>query len=232
MSIRVVIVEDEMLLAEDIATDLHGFGYEVAGVFISGEQCLNEITVLKPDVVIMDIRIKGSMDGIETAKNINAVFPVPVVYLTANSDQAMLAKLLEVFPSTFISKPYQKTDLMMAIEMAVRKGVSALESEKFLFIKAPLGYQKLKLSEVTFLEAEGSYTRIHLEQESYLTSHNLRHYEASITAPEFRRIHRSYIVNTKKVKTASATQVSIGNINIPVSKSYAKEVQEWFGSGK
>jgi len=60
MSIRVVIVEDEMLLAEDIATD---FGYEVAGIFISGEQCLDVIHDLKPDVVVMDIRIKGSIDG-------------------------------------------------------------------------------------------------------------------------------------------------------------------------
>lgn len=230
MSIRVVIVEDEMLLAEDIATDLHGFGYEVEGIFVSGEQCLEEIGDLKPDVVVMDIRIKGSLDGIETARRINEILPTPIVYLTSNSDQATIKRLLDVFPSAFISKPYQKTDLMMAIEMAVRKGASNVDTEKCLFIKAPSGYRKIELSDILFLEADGSYTIIQTATESYMVSYNLRYFEESINSPQFRRIHRSYIVNTQHVQTASSSQISIGDKNIPVSKTYAKEVLEWFGT--
>lgn len=230
MSIRVVIVEDEMLLAEDIATDLHGFGYEVAGIFISGEQCQEEIGDLKPDVVVMDIRIKGSLDGIETARRINEILPTPIVYLTSNSDQATIKRLLDVFPSAFISKPYQKTDLMMAIEMAVRKGASSTETEKCIFIKASSGYRKIELADILFLEAEGSYTRIQTTAESHLVSYNLRYFEESINSGQFRRIHRSFIVNTQHVQTASSSQISIGDKNIPVSKTYAKEVLEWFGT--
>lgn len=230
MATKVLIVEDELLLAEDIATDLADFGFEISGMFTSGEACVNAFNDLQADVVVMDIRIKGAYDGIETAQRINAIRRTPVVYLTSNSDRMTLSRLLDTHPSAYITKPYHKNDLMMAIEMAVRT-VNTLPSpkpEELLLIKVGSHYKKLRLAGICYLEADGSYTRFHLESESHIVSYNLRHFENTIRNEQFIRIHRSYIINTAHVTGISGQYLVICGQKLPVSKPFRNKVQGLF----
>ncbi len=234
MAIKVLIVEDEMLVAEDIATDLIQYGFEIVDTITSGEECLKRFSELKPDVVIMDIHIKGKFDGIETAKLLNKNETVPIVYLTANSDQQTVKRVLDIFPASFISKPYNKNDLMIAIEVAYNlqhtkefnnKINEAIDS---IFIKVINQYKKIKLTDILYLEAAGSYSKIFTTNEELLVSYNLSHFESMIQNAIFKRIHRSYIININYVNGLESNSVIINNKNIPVSKQYFKEVMGLF----
>jgi two-component system, cell cycle sensor histidine kinase and response regulator CckA len=118
---RILIVEDEGIIAGHIASLLMKTGYEVAGIVESSEEALAKIPELNPALVLMDIRIKGSMDGIETTAKLRERLDVPVVYLTAHTDQQTIdrAKLTGAFG--FLSKPIHHTSLATAIEMAIHK---------------------------------------------------------------------------------------------------------------
>ena len=82
-SARILIVEDESIVAKDIQSGLQGMGYTVVGMVATGEEALERAATLRPDLVLMDIKLKGDLDGIETAHRLRTTYPVPVVYLTA-----------------------------------------------------------------------------------------------------------------------------------------------------
>src|SRR6185295_4388763 len=118
---RIMIVEDERITAEDIHDILAHLGYAVTAVVSSGEDAIREAGRTKPDLVMMDIRIQGEMDGIETARQIREQFDIPVIYLTAHADRETLdrAKLAE--PLGYLIKPFQEPELLASIEMALHK---------------------------------------------------------------------------------------------------------------
>jgi PAS domain S-box-containing protein len=116
---KILIVEDERIVAEDIKIKLEYVGYAVAGIASSGEESLKKTEKLQPDLVLMDIVLEGKMDGIEAAAQILSLFNIPVVYLTAYSDEKTLKKAKVTEPFGFITKPFESQDLFTAIEMAL-----------------------------------------------------------------------------------------------------------------
>jgi len=118
---RILIVEDEGIIAQHISDRLEKNGYEVAGVAESSEEALARTAELRPDLILMDIHIKGALDGIETAAAIHRTFDVPVIYLTAHSDRQIVdrAKISGAF--AFLTKPIHHTNLATSIEMALHK---------------------------------------------------------------------------------------------------------------
>ena len=120
-SARIMVVEDEQITAADIEDMLTGLGYAVTAAVASGEEALRQAAEDPPDLVLMDIRLKGKCDGIETALQLRQRFDIPVIYLTAHADQETLnrAKLAE--PLGYLVKPFQETDLQASLEMALHK---------------------------------------------------------------------------------------------------------------
>ena len=118
---RILIVEDESIVAKDIQHSLTGLGYTVAGVVAFGEEAVERVGELKPDLILMDVMLKGKMDGIETAERIRREHSIPVVYLTAYTDDDTLrrAKVTEAFG--YLLKPFEDRELHTTIEMALYK---------------------------------------------------------------------------------------------------------------
>ncbi|MBD3886491.1 response regulator [Phormidium tenue FACHB-886] len=135
---RILVVEDERVVARDIEKRLKKLGYLVPASVASGEAALEKVAELRPDLVLMDIRLKGPMDGIEAAEQIRADFDTPVIYLTAYADDATLQRAKVTEPFGYIVKPFDERDLQVAIEIALRRRLSetairvALEKEKEL----------------------------------------------------------------------------------------------------
>jgi PAS domain S-box-containing protein/putative nucleotidyltransferase with HDIG domain len=121
--IRLVIVEDESLVARDIENMAVSQGYEVCGIASTGEQCLELVARHQPDIILMDVIIKGSMDGITVAEKIRASYRIPIIYVTAFADELTLrrAKITEAFG--YILKPFDERELKIAIEMAYYKSL-------------------------------------------------------------------------------------------------------------
>jgi two-component system response regulator AtoC len=136
---RIMIVEDERITAEDIHDILTHLGYAVTALVSSGQDAIRDAERTRPDLVLMDIHIKGDMDGIEAARQIRARFDIPVVYLTAHADRETLdrAKLAE--PLGYLIKPFQEGELLASIEMALHKHkADQLEKQKGEVLSATL----------------------------------------------------------------------------------------------
>ena len=118
---RIQIVEDEQILAQDIAMQLGALGYEVVAVASSGESAIEEAETHHPDLVVMDLRLKGKLDGIDAAFAIHDRLNVPVVYLTAYSDEKILERAKITEPFGYVLKPFEQRELHAAIEMALYK---------------------------------------------------------------------------------------------------------------
>ncbi len=121
MADRILIVEDERITAEDLAEVLKDLGYEVSAVVSSGEEAIREAEKSPPDLVLMDIRIKGEMDGTEAARILRERFDVPVVYLTAHADRDTLDRAKQSRPLGYIVKPFHEAELHASVEMALYK---------------------------------------------------------------------------------------------------------------
>ena len=118
---RILVVEDEAIVALDIQTRLLRLGFEVAGRAATGPEALALAESARPDLVLMDVRLPGAKDGIETARELCARRSVPVIYLTAASDAATLDRAKETSPAGYLAKPFEDHELALAIEMALVK---------------------------------------------------------------------------------------------------------------
>jgi PAS domain S-box-containing protein len=119
--ISVMIVEDEGLIATDIAAQLTSSGYAVSGITASGEEALAHLSQSHPDLVLMDIKLKGQLDGITTAMRVRSEHSLPVIFLTSHADNDTLARAKHAEPLGYLVKPFRKVNLCSAIEMAVYK---------------------------------------------------------------------------------------------------------------
>ena len=115
-AVKVLIVEDEMIVARDLQGNLERMGYEVAGIAVSGRMAVKLATRTRPDVVLMDIGLKGEMDGIEAAEEIGGMLDVPVIFLTAHSDKHTFIRAKKTRPSGYIVKPFDAQKLQETIE--------------------------------------------------------------------------------------------------------------------
>jgi signal transduction histidine kinase len=135
---RIMVVEDEIIIAMHISETLTNLGYEVSDVITSGEEAIEQAAEIKPDLILMDIMLSGSINGIKVARQIRDSLNIPVVYLTAHTDRITLNKAKETQPFGYVVKPFTERELHTAIEMALTRHKAetdvrnALEKEKEL----------------------------------------------------------------------------------------------------
>ena len=118
---RILVVEDEFITATDIRNSLEGMGYEVPAVIDTGDEAIRKAGELRPSLVLMDIGLAGKMTGIEAATQIRERFGIPVIYLTAHSDESTFWSTLASEPSGYLIKPFEARELQFNIEMALHK---------------------------------------------------------------------------------------------------------------
>jgi two-component system, NtrC family, response regulator AtoC len=137
---RIMVVEDEQITAADIEDILNSLGYEVVAICSTGADAIQQAEQTHPDLVLMDIRIKGNMDGTEAAQEIRQRFDIPVVYLTAHADLETLERAKSAEPLGYIVKPYQDVDLQATIQMALHKqAMDRKAKERAAHLAATLG---------------------------------------------------------------------------------------------
>lgn len=236
--IKILIVEDEMLIGANISLQLNELGYEVTGIIPRGEEALGHIEHNLPDIMLLDINLKGDLDGIETALAMQKNHNIPVIYLTANTDDAHFNRAKETKPYGFISKPFKKLDLQRTIELAINQldaktkishDVESQNNNSFLlsdciFVRHLNSMVKVDIKDILYIEAERNYCRIFSSSKEYLVVMTLKEMDEKLPAKHFLRIHRSYIINLSQIQEIAATHVVIGNKALPVNKSQREEL--------
>jgi CheY-like chemotaxis protein len=118
---KILVVEDERIIAMDIQDRLRRWGYEVPEIAASGEEALKKAHRIQPHLVLMDIKLQGDMDGIETAKEIQKRYNIPIIYVTAYADETTMRRVKETEPCGIILKPFGERELHTTIETVLNK---------------------------------------------------------------------------------------------------------------
>ncbi len=116
---KILIAEDEGIVALDLKYSLESMGFQVVGVASTGQDAIAQAEMFDPDLVLMDIRLQGEMDGVQAAKEILSKFEIPVIYLTAMADKGTTNRAMDTEPNGFITKPFSESELRAAIERAL-----------------------------------------------------------------------------------------------------------------
>lgn len=227
--ITILIVEDEMLIGANISLQLQQLGYNVIGLVPRGDEALELISHQQPDIILLDINLKGELDGIETALIMQKKHDIPIIYLTANVDQANFNRAKQTHPYAFISKPYKKLDLQRAIELTVNRlmtnkseisTTSALVLNDSIFVKDHDNMIKIKIKSILYIEAERNYCRIFTDTRELLLVMTLKEMDEKLPKAHFIRIHRSFIINLSQIDEVGNTHVLIERKVIPLSKTH------------
>ncbi|HSJ67542.1 MAG TPA: response regulator [Anditalea sp.] len=232
--IRILIVEDEMILAANISLQLIKLGYEVTGIETRGEDAIHHAIDNNPDLILMDIRLKGRLDGIATAKAIQQKKAIPLIYLSANIDEETFIMAKETNPYAFIAKPFNMLDLERTIALVInqiskkpikenlRESIEFLEDR--IFIRNQNKLIKVMLSEIWFIEAERNYCKIVTSTHTYTIVCILGQLSEKLSNPNFIRIHRSFIVNISHLDAVAEGYLEIGHKIVPISKAYKNQL--------
>ncbi len=230
--IKILIVEDEMIIAAKISLQLNQLGYEVCGLLPRGEDALTHIAENRPDIVLLDIQLNGKLDGIETGRLLTEKAGIPIIYITANSDEATFNRAKATKPSAFISKPFKQIDLQRAIELTISRMKSPEESSEpssqedkemptilkdRIFVKHKERMVKIMFANILLIEAVRNYSKVITSQNEYLLSVTLKKIEDKLPESIFVRIHRSYLVNILLIEEVGEHQVFIESREIPMS---------------
>ncbi len=237
--VQILIVEDEMIIAANISLQLTDMGYEVSGIIPRGEDAVGFIKNNPSDIALIDIQLKGELDGIETAQKMQEIHStLAIIYLTANADEANFNRAKETHPYAFISKPFKKLDLQRSIELTINQlkcnittpiNGSKSENSTFvlkecLFIRHQETMVKVDIKAIRYIEADRNYCRIFSTEKEYLLVTTLKDMDKKLPQKHFFRIHRSYIINLSRIDEIGGTHVVIAKKAIPMAKGMRPEL--------
>lgn len=236
----ILIVEDEVIIAKDMSLTLTKLGYQVVGHCISGEEAVRMAAEKHPDIIVMDIMLKGEMMGIDAAKEIHDKYNIPVVFITAYSDEDTISRANTSAPFGYIVKPFKANDLRATIETALTrfsqeqflktenemlyKLAKSDNKNNILFIKTDSGLIKLKIADILYIEALKDYVNIFTVDNKYIVRSTMKGIQDKLPADRFVRVHRSFIVAMEKVSSIAHTKVILENgENVPLGGLYKEQ---------
>jgi CheY-like chemotaxis protein len=241
---KILIVEDEILVATDIQESLESLGYTVQDAVDTGLKAIAAVEKELPDLVLMDINLKGEMTGIEAAKIINQKHDVPIIYLTANADIDTVNKAKVALPYGYIIKPFTDKDLQTNIEIAIFKFGSDLklkmESEQFntffdlkdhaknqIIVHGSQGLEKINIDEVYYIEKNGDNTIVHMAYDEVVTSKPFNELIELFPKKKFVQVSKYHVINALKVFAVKYPEIIIADKMsvISVDKEYKELIK-------
>lgn len=244
--IKILVVEDEFIVSQTITNALEEIGYEVVGQAFDAEEARAMMAQEKPDLVMLDITLRGGEDGIAVAQHIRSEYTIPFIFLTSHSDPNTLARAKEVRPPGYLLKPFQKSELYVAVELALynhaqdkegepqrnnpdrtvqaEEDGGAFRSGESLFVRQNQGYRKISIAEIRYLKSDRIYVEIYTrEQKPILVRESLQSFEEKL-GTKFLRIHRSYLVNLQAIESFDTHSLYIQGEELPLGKAQREEL--------
>jgi len=229
--IKVLIVEDKSLVAAAIAAMLEKHGLEVTGSCRSGEEALAEFDKSNPDLVLMDIELDGPLDGIAVANQIKKRSSVPIIYLSDYTDEATVDRAKKTLPANYLSKPFQEAELIRAIDIAFtnynaqQSGIPKKLLTDHIFVRTDnQKFEKIAYSNIVLLKAERAYCKIVTDDKTLTLSTSMNNIQDQLSHSDFMRVHRSYVINTKKITSLEGRIVHLGTHSVQMNEESHKEL--------
>lgn len=226
--IKVLVVEDEVLIADNICDTLSSLGYETLEPAINYSEALETLEAQQPDLALLDIQLSGRKTGIDLAHVISQNYNIPFIFLSSNSDSATVNQAIQVNPNAYLVKPFSKEELYTSIEVALhthtKKSYSEKSSETILkndlFIKENGVYIKIGFDEILYLKSSHVYVEIFLKDNTKRVVRTSLNDLILKLNTDFLRVHRGYIVNLNHLSQLDVNVLNIGKAVIPIGKKY------------
>lgn len=231
---RILVVEDEAIVAKDISVCLNKLGYEVIGTCSTGEKALELLKTNQPDLILLDIMLAGKLNGIEVSKAVKENYQIPVVFLTAYADEKTISKAKVAEPYGYVIKPFKEIDLRTSIEMALYKfarekeklaelgskendgGRYSIIAKEYIYVKSKSKLVKVQNENILFIEALKDYVTLNTATEKYTIHSTMKDIEKKLPEGFFIRVHRSFIINLKKISSIDGSLLHIENHTKPI----------------
>ncbi|WP_428654306.1 response regulator [Runella sp.] len=251
--VQILIIEDEAILAMYVSDLLETQGYEVAGVADNGPEALSLYRQNRIDLILCDINLKGDWDGIETIRYILDFKPVPVIYLTSQTDKETIERAKETFPAAYLAKPVRPDNLQISVDLAIHNYVmnrlpsaagketksgtaekeassreSILRSGDQVFIKHNYQFVGISLNDILLLEADNTYTTIQTKGHKYTLRLSMSSLLERLDYSSLVRVHRSYAVNVNQLKGFNEREIFIDTMTIPFGQQYKEDFMRHF----
>lgn len=243
-SVRILIVEDEFTIALDLETRLRKWGHEVLEIANNVDQAIKIIDSQDPQLIVLDIHLKGTKTGIDLARYIIETKEIPFIYLTAFGDKKTFSEASETYPFAFLLKPFKDDELKRSIELAMKQfdkvknklpDLSSLleklekKSESgtsIFFAKEGSKIRKINIQDILYISALDNYAKVHLLGGIIIVHESMNTLEKKLTPHQIVRVHRSFLVAIHSIESIEETSIKIGEAEIPISKSYRKPLLE------
>lgn len=244
MPARLFVVEDEALISLDIVASLTRLGHEVVGTATDGAQAIDLIEELRPDLVIMDIMLRGAVSGIEAAKAVRRSTGVPVVFLTAYSEDGTLDRAKVAEPLGYIVKPFTLDALRTTVEVALYKSQEEVRQRHelremahaaatgdrsgLLFVKDRGRNVRIDMHDILYVEAMKDYMSVHLKERRYVVHSTLQRMLALLPVQDFIQVHRSFVVRLDKMISVQRNTVQLEGTDrsIPIGRAHLARLLE------
>lgn len=215
---KILIVEDEQIIAENLRFILQEYGYTFIDVAIDAAEAQNLFEKTRYDLVLMDINLGeySAMNGIDLIKNLSQKYSFLFMYVTANADIVTVENAKSTKPAGYIIKPFINASIFVNVEMIL----NTLKEEVF-FTHVDRGMQqKIPISTINYVKAEGAYIYIHtLNNSKYLARKSLVEF-GKMFPNSFIRIHKSILINKECIQAYTSQMVKVNNIQLPLGRAY------------
>jgi len=237
--IRILIVEDNVIIADDMQSMLEEIGYEIVDNVIVYEQAERVLKSEQVDLVLIDIILASDKTGIDLGKHIRENYDIPFIFVTSNSDRATVENAKTVKPNGYLVKPFEQQDLYTSIEIALSNftyGTAKSSSEEgmsdddvpmsnsvlkdSIFVKKQHLYYRIQFGDIQFIKADNVYLEVNTVDKKFLVRSPLKDYLEKLPKKKFYRAHKSYIVNVDHIDAINSKDVMINNNLIPISKDF------------
>ncbi len=239
-TVRILIVEDNVIIADDMQSMLEEIGYEIVSSVMAFEQAVKVLAENEVDLVLIDIVLASDKTGIDLGKHIRDKYNIPFVFITSNSDRATVESAKLVKPNGYLVKPFEQQDLYTAIEIALSnfsESGSHDSSTNFdsqseentsssgilkdsIFVKKQHLYYRIPFKDIMYIKADNVYLEVYTKEQMFLVRSPLKDYLEKLPSNSFFRSHKSYIINVEHVMAVNAKDVLIGDELIPISKDF------------
>ena len=236
--IRILIVEDNVIIADDMQSMLEEIGYEIVDNVIVYEQAVEVLKNNHVDLVLIDIILASDKTGIDLGKHIRENYNIPFIFVTSNSDRATVENAKTVKPDGYLVKPFEQQDLYTSIEIALSNFSYARKenSKEFeeagesftsnsvlkdsIFVKKQHLYYRIQFKDIQFIKADNVYLEVNTADKKFLVRSPLKDYLEKLPQNKFYRAHKSYIVNVDHIDAINSKDIVINNNLIPISKDF------------
>lgn len=220
---KILIVEDEVLIAEHLAKILQNQGYQDLTLVHRYAKALDILKKDDFDLALLDINLEKDTEGVSLAKLIESKYHFPYLFITAQTDPLVLGMAVKLSPSAFITKPFNKVDVAMAVEIALREEE---EEQRYLIFKDGWTTVKVPYDEIFWAEADGNYIHLHCASRVYTLRNSLTWLETSLDSDRFLKVHRSRLIRVDLVEKLENDQVYVKGEALGISRSGYKRLQE------